>query len=70
MSTKSDALEQLFHRYIALAYEVKDLAAIVQNPGMTLTDDELLNFEQQSVKLVNKLQKVTRDTLHYYRTQQ
>jgi hypothetical protein len=70
MSTESNTYAQLFNRYQQLAYQVRDLSAIVQNYNLQPTDDELLNFEQQSIRLVNKLQKVTRDTLHYYRTQQ
>ena len=59
--------EQLFNEYMSLKFNIQSLAAIVQNPNLEISDEELEEHHKLTMDTCNKLTDLKRDVYNLYR---
>lgn len=59
--------EELFNEFIELKYSIQSLAGIVQNEGVTVTEDNLTEFNENVNRSINKLNRLKLDVLEFYK---
>lgn len=58
--------EELFHEIIDLKQKIQSIASIVQNEGMTVTDDEMIEWVNNVDEVIAALKKIKFDVVVHY----
>ena len=59
-------LKNIFEQYVNINYRIMDLAAIVQNPGMKITKQQLEEFKINSDNICAMINSNKDDVIRHY----
>ena len=60
-------LKNLFENYCLINFKIQNIAAIVQNPGMEISEEQLAEFTKESDNLCSMINSNKDRILAYYR---
>ena len=63
-------LKMLFENYELLQHKIQDLSAIVQNPNMSINEEQLIEFATASDNLCSMINSNKDKVLAYYRAKE